>query len=152
MGELASPVLVGVACATRRAMTPDAQATTAAAIIGFQSIQSFALLPNGPIDLNLNMASLLRSALTWSDIDPGAQTERRGGAGPAGGLLGGKDPAGRLSDRRVMRASCRRYVHRHATRADTRRARRACEGRSRLASLVIVEVVDIIRGTQIVPE
>src|SRR5262245_30353679 len=27
---------------------------------------------------------------------PGARTERRGGAGPAGGLLGGKDPAGRL--------------------------------------------------------
>jgi hypothetical protein len=26
----------------------------------------------------------------------GAQTERRGGAGPVGGLLGGKDPAGRL--------------------------------------------------------
>src|SRR5262245_53598102 len=27
---------------------------------------------------------------------PGAQTGRRGGAGPAGGLLGGKDPAGRF--------------------------------------------------------
>src|SRR5438552_2921911 len=27
---------------------------------------------------------------------PGAQTERRGGAGPAGGLLGGKDPTGRF--------------------------------------------------------
>jgi hypothetical protein len=27
---------------------------------------------------------------------PGAQTERRGRAGPAGGLLGGKDPTGRL--------------------------------------------------------
>src|SRR5262249_47925509 len=27
---------------------------------------------------------------------PGAQTERRGGAGPVGGLLGGKDPAGRF--------------------------------------------------------
>ena len=26
----------------------------------------------------------------------GAQTERRGGAGPVGGLLGGKDPSGRL--------------------------------------------------------
>ena len=26
----------------------------------------------------------------------GAQTERRGGAGPAGGLLGGKDPTGRF--------------------------------------------------------
>jgi hypothetical protein len=28
---------------------------------------------------------------------PGAQTERRGGAGPAGSLLGGKDPPGRFS-------------------------------------------------------
>src|SRR4029453_18460451 len=27
---------------------------------------------------------------------PGAQTERRGGAGPVRGLLGGKDPTGRL--------------------------------------------------------
>jgi len=27
----------------------------------------------------------------------GAQTERRGGAGPAGGLLGGKDPTGRVN-------------------------------------------------------
>src|SRR5262245_5442694 len=27
---------------------------------------------------------------------PGAQTERRGGAGPAGSLLGGKDPTGRF--------------------------------------------------------
>src|SRR5207237_7739190 len=31
-----------------------------------------------------------------SDNASRAQTERRGGAGPAGGLLGGKDPAGRL--------------------------------------------------------
>jgi hypothetical protein len=28
----------------------------------------------------------------------GAQTERRGGAGPVGGLLGGKDPTGRFFD------------------------------------------------------
>ena len=28
--------------------------------------------------------------------DAGAQTERRGGAGPVRGLLGGKDPTGRL--------------------------------------------------------
>src|SRR4051794_19623435 len=36
------------------------------------------------------------SGLRYSgeDIVPGAQTERRSGAGPAGGLLGGKDPAG----------------------------------------------------------
>src|SRR5262249_29165406 len=33
------------------------------------------------------------SAGSW-DGPPGAQTERRGGAGPAGGLLGGKDPPG----------------------------------------------------------
>src|SRR5438552_8563617 len=105
MGVLTKPGLGGVAWATRRAMTPDAQATTAAAIIGFQSIRSFALLPNGPIDLNLNMASLLRSALTWSDIDPGAQTERRGGAGPAGACLAVRTPPAVL----VIDASCPRY-------------------------------------------
>src|SRR5262249_48817372 len=31
------------------------------------------------------------------DTAAGAQTVRRGGAGPAGGLLGGKDPTGRLA-------------------------------------------------------
>jgi hypothetical protein len=30
------------------------------------------------------------------DIAAGAQTERRGGAGPVGGLLGGKDLTGRF--------------------------------------------------------
>src|SRR5262249_42186307 len=38
-----------------------------------------------------------RSAIQWRDIVPGAQTERRGGAGPVRGLLGGKDPTGRFS-------------------------------------------------------
>src|SRR5436305_7028715 len=37
------------------------------------------------------------SAIQWRDIVPGAQTERRGGAGPVRGLLGGKDPTGRFS-------------------------------------------------------
>src|SRR2546423_14867028 len=32
------------------------------------------------------------SAIEWRDIVPDAQSERRGGAGPVGGLLGGKDP------------------------------------------------------------
>src|SRR6266540_5461292 len=36
------------------------------------------------------------SAIQWKDIDPGAQTERRGGAGPVRGLLGGKDLTGRF--------------------------------------------------------
>src|SRR6476469_3935147 len=36
------------------------------------------------------------SAIQWKDIVPGAQTERRGGAGPVGGLLGGKDPTDRF--------------------------------------------------------
>src|SRR5262249_29476531 len=39
------------------------------------------------------------SAIQWRDIVPGAQTERRGGAGPVGGLLGGKGPTGRFSER-----------------------------------------------------
>src|SRR5262249_21111114 len=34
-----------------------------------------------------------------SDSASGAQTERRGGAGPVGGLLGGKDPTGRFYSR-----------------------------------------------------
>src|SRR5262245_2947899 len=34
--------------------------------------------------------------MVWRDIAPGAQTERRGGAGPVRGLLGGKDPTGRF--------------------------------------------------------
>src|SRR5207244_5222665 len=32
-----------------------------------------------------------------NDTSAGAQTGRRGGAGPAGGLLGGKDPTGRFA-------------------------------------------------------
>src|SRR5437899_11507401 len=36
------------------------------------------------------------SAVQWKDIVPGAQTERRGGAGPVRGLLGGKDLTGRF--------------------------------------------------------
>ena len=36
------------------------------------------------------------SAVSWKDIAPGAQTERRGGAGPVRGLLGGKDLTGRF--------------------------------------------------------
>jgi len=35
--------------------------------------------------------------------DPGAQTERRGGAGPVRGLLGGKDLTGRFSRRVISR-------------------------------------------------
>ena len=44
-----------------------------------------------------NIDSLLWSAFEWRDVAPGAQTERRGGAGPVRGLLGGKDPTGRFS-------------------------------------------------------
>jgi hypothetical protein len=34
---------------------------------------------------------------TWIGSAAGAQTERRGGAGPVGGLLGGKDRTGRIA-------------------------------------------------------
>jgi hypothetical protein len=40
------------------------------------------------------MRSLVRG--TMEKHRAGAQTERRGGAGPVGGLLGGKDPTGRF--------------------------------------------------------
>ena len=36
-----------------------------------------------------------------NDSAPSAQTERRGGAGPVGGLLGGKDPTGRFVSHNV---------------------------------------------------
>jgi len=44
------------------------------------------------------VAFLPESGLLYNGSgDPsGAQTERRAGAGPVGGLLGGKDPAGRF--------------------------------------------------------
>src|SRR5207249_2422607 len=39
------------------------------------------------------------SAIQWRDIAAGAQTERRGGAGPVRGLLGSKDLTGRFVSR-----------------------------------------------------
>src|SRR5437588_3319674 len=61
---------------------------------------------------------LSRSAVRWMDIVPGAQTERRGGAGPVGGLLGGKDPTGRFSlilwdgfSNRLGRTVCKTVLH-----------------------------------------
>ncbi len=40
--------------------------------------------------------SKMRSAIMAKATHAGAQTERRGGAGPVGGLLGGKEPTGRF--------------------------------------------------------
>jgi hypothetical protein len=40
---------------------------------------------------------------TMKDNAAGAQTERRGGAGPVRGLLGGKDLAGRLFRSSLLR-------------------------------------------------
>jgi hypothetical protein len=40
--------------------------------------------------------STMSGALRCSHNIPGAQTERRGGAGPVGSFLGGKDPTGPL--------------------------------------------------------
>src|SRR5262249_4925757 len=39
------------------------------------------------------------------NIAPGAQAGRRGGAGPVGGLLGGKDPTGRLGSSEALAAT-----------------------------------------------
>src|SRR5437016_13376144 len=47
--------------------------------------------------------NLHRSAIERKDIVPGAQTERRGGAGPVRGLLGGKDLTGRFVSRQFVR-------------------------------------------------
>src|SRR5262249_6997318 len=65
--------------------------------ISFHGIRRLTLLPPSPSVLTMNMASLLRSALWWRGIAAGAQAERRGGAGPVRGLLGGKDLTGRFS-------------------------------------------------------
>jgi hypothetical protein len=45
------------------------------------------------------VALLLEAGLRYNEevIHPGAQTERRGDAGPVRGLLGGKDLTGRFS-------------------------------------------------------
>src|SRR5262245_31481026 len=43
------------------------------------------------------------SEVGWGRHLPGAQTGRRGGAGPAGGLLGGKDPTGRFTTTRFTK-------------------------------------------------
>ena len=45
-------------------------------------------------------------SINGSDNASGAQTERRGGAGPVGGLLGGKDPTGRLVQILVNPSCC----------------------------------------------
>src|SRR5436309_1805320 len=69
-------------------------------------------------------------------ITLGAQTERRGGAGPAGGLLGGKDPAGRFS------ASERSVIIQN-------RAEAAVLGEQRIAAVAEqVDVEGLVRSRQ----
>src|SRR5262249_55688588 len=62
-------------------------------------------------------------------IVPGAQTERRGGAGPVRGLLGGKDPTGRFSSPLIPLASgptpLRRTAHGNVTTSPPARVLRA---------------------------
>jgi hypothetical protein len=57
------------------------------------------------------MGRLLRAwGLRLEEDGPlGAQTGRRGGAGPVGGLLGGKDPTGRFSSESSV-SNSREYV------------------------------------------
>ena len=45
--------------------------------------------------VNISRAKAVRLSMTMA-THPGAQTERRGGAGPVRGLLGGKDLTGRF--------------------------------------------------------
>src|SRR5438128_1984266 len=80
------------------ANAPRAQTTKAPASISFQGILRRAPWATVPSVLNVNMASLLRSALGWRDIVPGAQTERRGGAGPVRAWLGGEYAPAACSD------------------------------------------------------
>src|SRR2546430_26671 len=78
--------------ATPMVKAPRTQATNAPATSSFHGILRLAALASDPTDLKINMASLLRSALGWRDIVPGAQTERRGGAGPVGACLAVRTP------------------------------------------------------------
>src|SRR5262245_48784883 len=75
------PCVGGVARAYRKAIPPIAQATTAPA--------------TNSLHFGLHMVASWWSAEEKKDIAAGARTGRRGGAGPAGGSLGGKVPAGR---------------------------------------------------------
>src|SRR5262249_35742328 len=72
-------------------------------------------------------------------VVPGAQTERRGGAGPAGGSLGGKDPSGRLSSPSIPLASgpapLRRTAHGNVTTSPLARVLRAWSVGSGVLSL-----------------
>src|SRR5262245_46002314 len=77
----------GVARTVLTAKSPRAPAANAAATISFHGNRRLTLRATDPTDLNGDITSLLRSALGWRGIGPGAQTKRRGGAGPAGGLL-----------------------------------------------------------------
>src|SRR5262245_57259416 len=67
-------------------------------------------------------------------IVPGAQAERRGGAGPVGGLLGGKDLTGRLASAPIPLASgptpLRRTAHGNVTTSPPARVLRACRSGS----------------------
>ena len=72
------------------------------------------------------------------DIVPGAQTERRGGAGPVGGLLGGKDPTGRFasySNRLSSRSDAVSRNHGSATTSPPARVLRAWSVGSGVLSL-----------------
>jgi hypothetical protein len=46
----------------------------------------------------------MRSVISWVDIASGAQTERRSGAGPVGGFLGGKNPTGHFLEEPGIRS------------------------------------------------
>src|SRR5437899_12616376 len=78
------------------ANAPRAQTTKAPATISFRGILRRAPWATVPSVLNVNLASLLRSALGWRDIVPGAQTERRGGAGPVRGSAWRRGRTGRF--------------------------------------------------------
>jgi hypothetical protein len=86
----------GVAHANLKAIPPKAQATMAPASTTLQGLVCGAPLANSPSVFFVNMDSLLWSALQWRDIAVGAQTKRRGDAGPVRNLLDGSDLTGRF--------------------------------------------------------
>src|SRR5262245_9669139 len=90
---------LGVAQTSPKRNPPATQATRIPANSSFNGILCLAPLATVSSVLNVNMASLPRSALELRDIASGAQTERRGGAGPAGACLAVRTPPADFSSR-----------------------------------------------------
>jgi hypothetical protein len=71
-----------VTVSARAADGPKAPAMNIPASINGNGVLCLAPVATGPVFMVVSMVSLLWSASGWRDIAAGAQTERRGDAGP----------------------------------------------------------------------